>query len=232
MTPKVIKLDASNKKIIIFSDTHLSHRFDPAQLEFIKETTESADRVIINGDFWDSYETTFDQFVNSEWRQLFPLLKKKKAIYLYGNHDLEKFSDKGVKLFSITQADVVELTTSGQKLRIEHGHRITPSLEDILPLLFNHVFMLRLGNFLQRWGVKLAREKFLFFIRWHRNLLARSRVKNFITHPKQVAVCGHSHLVEFSPDKKYINNGVIRWGLGQYLIVEDGQLDLVRGRYD
>ena len=78
----------------------------------------------------------------------------------------------------------------------------------------------------------VSKEKFLFFIRWHRNLLARSRVKNFITHPKQVAVCGHSHLVEFSPDKKYINNGVIRWGLGQYLIVEDGQLDLVRGRYD
>jgi len=232
MISKVVKLNVVGKKVIIFSDTHLSHHFNQDQCEFIKQATKLADQVIINGDFWDSYETTFDQFVNSEWQQLFPLLKKKKTIYLYGNHDLEKFSDERVKLFSITQADVVELTASDQKLRVEHGHRITPSLEDTLPLFFNHVFMLRLGNFLQRWGVKLAREKFLFVIRWHRNLLARYRVGKLVANSGQIFICGHSHLVEFSPDKKYINNGVIRWGLGQYLKVEDGRLDLIRSRYD
>jgi predicted MPP superfamily phosphohydrolase len=85
---------------LIFSDTHLTKGFNRKKYEFLREIIEPVDRVIINGDFWDGYLTSFDKFVNSEWQKLFPLLKEKQTIYLYGNHDKTKWCDSRVNLFS------------------------------------------------------------------------------------------------------------------------------------
>jgi len=70
-------------KILVFSDTHLTDRFDQGKFRFLQKIINFSDQVIINGDFWDSWFTNFDDFVNSEWRKLFPILLKKRAIYIW-----------------------------------------------------------------------------------------------------------------------------------------------------
>ncbi|MBI3955332.1 metallophosphoesterase, partial [Candidatus Gottesmanbacteria bacterium] len=72
---------------IIISDLHLTRRFEKRKFNFLKKIIERSDQVVINGDLWDYYFSSFSQFVRSPWRQLFPLLKEKKTVYLYGNHD-------------------------------------------------------------------------------------------------------------------------------------------------
>lgn len=229
MISKVVKLSAVDKKVVIFSDTHLSHRSDPAQLKFIERAIGPADRVIINGDFWDYGETTFGEFVNSSWKQLFPLLKKRKAIYLYGNHDLEKACDQRVELFSVKQGDHCLIETTKQQLLVRHGHLLAPSRDVAMPRVFANPPMLKLGNGINLLGVNLALKSYLNLFQI-RNRLMKKLSSSFQNN--QLLVCGHSHLAEYNLEKKYINNGVIRWGLGQYLKVEDGQLNLVRSRYN
>jgi len=88
-------------KILLFSDSHLHPPiFKKAYFDRLVNLIEQADQVIINGDFWEGYFYSFDQFVNSKWNQLFPLLKQKHTIYLPGNHDLMSKLDKRTNLFS------------------------------------------------------------------------------------------------------------------------------------
>ena len=67
-------------KTLIFSDTHLKTKFEQKKFNFLSNIIDDADAIIIAGDFWDGYYCSFDEFVNSEWSALFPLLKEKKAI--------------------------------------------------------------------------------------------------------------------------------------------------------
>jgi predicted phosphodiesterase len=216
-------------KVVIFSDTHLSNKFDLAQFEFIKGVVESVDQVIINGDFWDNYEATFDQFINSEWQKLFPLLKKKKTVYVYGNHDFQKFADERVQLFSDQQVEECSVKAGKYLLRVKHGHQIASSGDVMFPWLFGNNFTLGLMSRLQAVGVKLLGVPFLRAAFWfwavQFKIYSRQLEKN------EILVCGHAHLAELNLKKKYINTGVIRWGLGQYLLVENGKLEIVRKKY-
>ena len=63
-------------KILVFSDTHLSSTFEEKKFNLLKEIISRADRVIINGDFWEGYLISFKEFLDSRWKELFPLLKK------------------------------------------------------------------------------------------------------------------------------------------------------------
>ncbi len=81
-------------KTIVLSDTHLYEEFDEKKFNFLKRIISKVDRVIINGDFWDSYICSFSDFINSPWKKLFPLLKTKKTVYIYGNHDKKSLTDK------------------------------------------------------------------------------------------------------------------------------------------
>ncbi len=47
----------------------------------------------------------------------------------------------------------------------------------------------------------------------------------------EILVTGHTHCAEFSPEKKYINNGLIRHGVGQYLLVENDTMRLIDENY-
>jgi len=54
-------------KTLIFADTHLTEKFDVKLFDYIAPLALKADQIIINGDFWDSYLTSFDQFMSSSW---------------------------------------------------------------------------------------------------------------------------------------------------------------------
>ncbi len=115
-------------KLLIISDTHLMPEFEKEKFEFLAKVLEGADRVVVNGDFWDGYFWDFEDFVNSPWKKLFPLLKRKGAIYITGNHDREYLIDKKLakKLFCKEVLLEWRIKLNGKTYHIEHGHRILP----------------------------------------------------------------------------------------------------------
>jgi hypothetical protein len=44
-------------------------------------------------------------------------------------------------------------------------------------------------------------------------------------------VCGHSHLAEINLDQRFANPGAIKWGIGSYLTIVNGELTLHMGLY-
>lgn len=218
-------------KTIIFSDTHLTEQFNKRTYSFLKRLINQADQVIINGDFWDAFSTSFDQFVTSKWKELFPLLKQKQTIYIYGNHDRPEFSDERVNFFSVIQKSEHLIATNPKKLIIKHGHQYTPNLESYLKYrsivkFFNRAYGIAEGLVLKLFGRG-------FF----RRTLYRSFTFNMVSYAKknlkkdEVLVCGHSHNAEFLPEQKYINSGFIRHGLAQYLVIENKKIRFVEEQY-
>src|SRR3989338_3116815 len=107
-------------KTLVFSDTYFGAHFVEKKYHFLENLINQSDQVIINGDFWDSFFITFSQFNDSPYRNLFPLLKKKKTIYITGNHDTPDLLDNRVELFSDLQTDRYEMPVGDKVLIFEH----------------------------------------------------------------------------------------------------------------
>ena len=118
--------------ILVFSDTHLYLPFDQKKFNFLKKIISESDRVIINGDFFDGYMIKFSKFIDSPWNQLFPLLKNKKTVYIFGNHDKKEFSDKRLSLFSDSQVSNYQLPTTHYNLIFTHGDDTRPTPDTVL----------------------------------------------------------------------------------------------------
>jgi predicted phosphodiesterase len=210
-------------KLLILSDTHFATQFNLKQYHKLHSAISAADEVIINGDFWDWYLTEFDKFLNSPWKQLFPLLLRKNTTYIYGNHDLSKYADERVKLFSKTQTDFVEIEVHGKKLRIEHGHRLVPGHK--LPKIFSTAL-----TYIQ-WF--MLRSRFLTSIldlersRWNR-IMKQWAMENLTD---EILICGHSHKQELALESKFINTGFNFSGYLQYLWVTEAGFELVNEKY-
>lgn len=217
-------------KILVFSDTHLTDKFDKKQYIFLKNRFERVDQIIINGDLWDGQLISLDTFIASPWKALFPLLKDKKTIYIYGNHDKERFNDKRIRLFSDKQGTNYKFKSGKYIFFIEHGNKFYPFHDDTFPdkkvsrfmvafLAFLESVSLRvLGNFLH----KLAFKQFNTVIK---NKLPRHLKAN------EIYVCGHTHFAEIDLEHQFINTGLIQHGVAQYLIVENGTPTLIEERY-
>lgn len=218
-------------KTLIFSDTHLTHRFDKKKYRYLKKLVNSVDEVIINGDFWDGLSTSFDKFVKSKWQRLFPILKRKQAVYVFGNHDFKHMTDERVSLFSVKQVEEYSAQTNPKKLIIRHGHQHTPSIQNkvknqqLLKLL-NDVYEYAEYAILKLFGRGIFRYGLYKSFTYSIHRYAKRRLKS-----DEILVCGHSHNAVFKPHKKYINSGFIRHGLAQYLIIEDKKIRLVEERY-
>lgn len=124
--------------IIIISDTHLTNEFDQKRFDFLKKIILESDQVIINGDFWDGYFVEFKNFIESSWRELFPFLKAKRTVYIFGNHDRREWADEHVNLYSVEQKEKHELRLNERIFHIEHGNKIAPVPDDIFPWFASH----------------------------------------------------------------------------------------------
>ena len=226
--PQLVSVKIDQQRVAIFSDTHLRAKFEPDKFKFLQKLISEVDLVIINGDFWDYGETSFDEFVKSKWQALFPLLKEKKAIYLYGNHDLASKSDQRVNLFSAQQGDQCHLDTRDRRFVIRHGHLLALSGDVAHPEIFGSDRMVALGNTINLVGVTIFGQKYLNYFA-KRN----KKMKQFSLSlaDNEILVCGHSHLREKNLKQKFINPGVIRWGRGQYVLIEGATVRLVDERY-
>lgn len=214
---------ACNMRILVFSDTHLTDKFDQKKFDFLSNIIDESDQVIINGDFYDGYIVSFDEFVKSEWSRLFSKLKKKKTAYLFGNHDKEEFVDHRVNNFSETQQYSLSIKTRGRDLVIEHGNRYLHfidekvNLKNIPKSFARHA--LSVENFLVRnFGTKLIE----YLYKTYNEQIKRKLAKDI--KEDQIYVCGHTHLAEIDLGKGFLNTGVVGYGLGQYLLIENEEI--------
>jgi predicted phosphodiesterase len=230
-------------KIIIISDCHLTDSFEEEKFNFLESIISKNDLVIINGDFWDKYLCDFDDFVESPWKKLFPLLKSKKTVYILGNHDKKEWTDDRINLFSDKQVENYDIKNGRYNLHIEHGNRAAPAVDEMFPwipknrltvnlfIYFREKIPLRiyekvLFNYYQRQNNRMK----LWWKKNRQNIMTEHRSKKN-RQANTILICGHSHKAEIDLPEGYLNSGFIRFGYGQYLMLEDGQFALVKDRY-
>ena len=215
-------------KILIFSDCHLTTQFQEKKFRFLQKIISDADQVIINGDLWENDLVTFSQFASSQWKHLFPVLKTKKAIYIHGNHDLQKECNEKVNLFSDLQTTRYELKVTDKVAIIEHGHRLLPlqALRKIPRLRA----LAHFSNFMEYFMTRTVRLPFQTQLK-KLNTTMKKKLKDELKQ-NEVYVCGHTHCAEIDLENSYYNSGFIRHGLGQYLTIEDMKITAHEEWYD
>jgi len=206
-------------KVLVFSDTHLTNSFEEKKYVFLEGLIQQVDQVIVNGDFWDGHLISLDQFLSSPWNKLFPLLKSKNTVYIYGNHDREEFSNNKIALFSTLQTKKHILKSNDTTFIIEHGNRLLPSFDERLPFpeWFFHGSTI-VYTAIERFLTKKLKTSTRF---WGKCL--NNKLKQTIIESKNYYVFGHTHFAEFDSKHKFIDTGFIQHGLAQYLIIEDGK---------
>lgn len=210
-------------KTLIISDIHLTHIFDEKKFLFLKKLFSSVDQIILNGDFWDGYITTFDAFVSSPWKKLFPLLREKNAIYIYGNHDQRQFSDKRIFLFSAVQKDNHLLTLNNQAYHIEHGHLLQKTIDIAHPHSKRVLFLIT--------SVLQSLEHILNFSGSPHQFILKKKNEEIKAKLKAMKfphwyICGHIHYAEIDEKNKFANSGLVQFGKASYLIVDSSGLSL------
>ncbi len=218
------------KKILIISDTHLTDRFDRKKFMFLQKIIGEADQVIINGDFWDGYITTFSRFINSSWKKLFAQLRRKKTVYLYGNHDPKEMCDKRASKFSVKQLLRYDFKFKDVTYRVEHGQAFEPGAMGIFHLIPDirnvqvavNIFLGKVeGVLLKIFGIKFVRN----ILYGQLNNDVKKKIKPLLK-PKEVFVFGHTHKAEIDLKNGLVDSGFIRHGLGTYLTLDENGIKL------
>lgn len=216
-------------KTIIISDLHLTPRFNKEKFLKIKEVFDSADRIIINGDLWDGYLTTFDKFLNSRWKDLFSVMKSKNAIYIYGNHDTKDLADDRVNIFCDHYSHEYIFTEAGTTYIVRHGNEIKDFHEENLPKIvkrFGTLFNRYTSEVLVRiFGVLGYGKEF-----WDKNSLFKTWAKQNLRNG-DILICSHTHYPEVDLESKIANTGYVLHGWCTYLVLEDGKLRLEQEKW-
>lgn len=217
-------------KYVVFSDTHLGEGFNEKKFVFLKKIINGADRIIIAGDFWEGLQITFDEFVNSRWNKLFPYLKKKKAVYIYGNHDSKKYNNERVSLFSVIQTERYVFSSGNKTFVVEHGDRahilavtLTKNVSKMIAFFINKNPMI--SHQLEKFAFNIFGKDF------HQKISSRmnNKIKNQLGKGfagNRILICGHSHHQELDLKNNFVNPGMIKFGLGQYFVIENGRINL------
>ncbi|MDO8609674.1 MAG: metallophosphoesterase [bacterium] len=222
-------------KILIFSDTHLTKVFDQKKFLYLKKIVQEVNKVIINGDFWDGYLSTFEEFINSPWKQLFPYLKDKKSVYIFGNHDKKEWSDKRINQFSDLQTDQFTLSLNKNTYIIEHGHRLNPSGNILLLLVkFEHILtgtysVVKIFSSIQQLIINVFGVNFYKILRKRANSQIKRRFIN--NQDNKYYVFAHTHCAEIDFKNNFVNSGMIRLGIGQYILINKDEIKLNEESY-
>ena len=220
-------------KTIIFSDTHLTDVFDESKFLYLRRIISSADKVIINGDFWKGTVVDFDDFADSKWNKLFPLLLSKQAIYIHGNHD-DSFLKQEPALFAVANMKEHTLKTMKYTYQITHGDKLT------MPNLINKSFTILQRTIDRKLKThKLSemkqqnRTKLFGYPKFKGNIIFNNKIaKNGLKLSEgEILVCGHSHVPTFDIENQYINDGFVDFGMAYHLeITSDGVPRLIKNR--
>lgn len=218
-------------RTLVFSDSHLglSKVFDEKKFRFLEGIIKQADQVIINGDFWEGYLLSFKQFKDSPYKHLFPLLKARHTVYIPGNHDFEGIAEDDTSIFSDVKTLHYEMKHGRYNFVFEHGDRQLPISKfkkyipnKIRPKMKNNI--LWTCNQIEYLAIRKIRK-----VQALKPMLKKlnGKIKKTILptlKPDEIFICGHTHLAEFNLNERFINTGMVKWGLGQYLMIEDEKL--------
>ena len=206
-------------KYLIFSDSHLTHVFDPKLFLILEDAILLADKVIIAGDFWESYLTDIDRLLESPWQKLFKLLKERDAFYIFGNSDTEEFNEDKWRAFATDAGDEYRFEANGYQFIVQHGHLVFNSFREKLPSQTDRSRSIgQLKNILEFIDGRLLFGRLLGISKAISKRNLKSRV-----HPKsgEIYVFGHSHYAEDDREHGFIMLGNNRHGIGSYLLIDD-----------
>ena len=208
--------------ILVFSDTHLYLPFEQKKFDYLKKIIEPADQVIINGDFFDGYMIKFEDFVKSEWNKLFPLLKSKRAIYIYGNHDKKEFSDNRIGLFSNKQTYRLELKLNNKNFIFEHGQNLRKTPDLYIDFTKSYLtWLVSLTHLLHYFLTIIFKKKFLDLRYSWTNKISKTRIKEQYGPKKSdFYVIGHNHFGEVDEKNHFACSGINLYGFAQYLTID------------
>ncbi len=220
-------------RILLFSDTHLTCQLDEKKFNFLKTIIKTADKVIINGDFWEGYSISFDNFIYSPWKHLFPLLKSKNTVYIFGNHDREQYLDNKTNLFSTVQTNQYKIKLNDYSFVFEHGNRLIPFYDETTSIKKSKVsrFVGDILEEIEKLATRSVGEKLLRYYCQKQNNKIKTKIKKELS-PEQIFVCGHTHLAEFDKKNQFINTGRIKFGLGQYTFIDNRKISQFEEWYD
>ncbi len=208
-------------RTLVFSDSHLEDTVDEKKYRLLEHLITASDRVIINGDFWDGFLVNFDSFINSPYRRLFPLFKQKKTVYITGNHDHYDFIDNRVNLFSVKNTQRYELPLGKKTLIFEHGHMQVPIFKNENPVLKKYRYPISSTlNKVEEFLVRNTGGVITKLIQKNLNETIKKTIKSDLKKD-DIFICGHTHYAEFSLDEQFINIGIMKHGLAQYLVIEN-----------
>lgn len=218
---------------LIFSDTHLDKHFERSKYTRLRELISQSDQVIINGDFWEGYGMSFDEFLSTQWASLFPLLKQKNTVYIYGNHDKKQFSDDRVYWFCNTVALQYEMTVNGTTYIFEHGDRFASKIDGKLGIERAKKISFLLSEWLQKKFVQILGINGLRILFGQLNPHIKRKINiEFQNKGNFVYVCGHTDCAEIDLPNHFANGGICKFGYLQYLTLdENGQLHAYNETY-
>ncbi len=212
-------------RTLIFSDSHLTNRFNESKFKLLQRLISSVDQVIINGDFWDGHLVSFDAFINSDWKKLFPLLKSKNTIYIFGNHDREQYVDERASLFSVRQLHNYSFKEGKTTFHIEHGNRLFHTVDDFIPFRFINRILTYVAH---SKPYKFMDEVMGTGIRQNKVIKMKLQTQN---SSNSIYICGHSHAREHDLENNYINSGYMKYGVASYVMIENGVVELLEEKY-
>lgn len=223
-------------KIAVISDTHLGNQFDKSLFKYLKNIILKHDKILILGDFWESYQITLKQFINSPWKKLFKMLKSKKAIYIWGNHDY-RTKNNLVYSFCDMYCESYSLKWKDQVFNFEHGHQYYTDTKDqkckirLLPTFITK-YLLKINGFEQH--NKNEADDYIESLLQNKPLRdpdKNNRMKHNSKGPNVWLITGHTHRPEIDYSNRYINTGFISYGFGSYLQITDNKLNLIVEKY-
>lgn len=208
--------------ILVFSDTHLYLPFDQKKFNYLKKIINSSDQVIINGDFFDDYMISFADFMKSPWNQLFPFLKKKKAVYIFGNHDQEKFCNNQMSKFSDVQTEGYKIILKNKVFVFEHGHKTRPTPDMMFKMSWKNMhYGMIVIHFIRNLFVKIFGKLAIKIIFGRLNNDSKRKINiNYQPKNNEIYIIGHNHYGEIDEKDNFACCGAILYGFGQYLTID------------
>jgi len=221
-------------KTLVFSDTHLTVKFNQKQYNKLVTLIDSVDRVIINGDFWEGLYISFEQFLKSEWSNLFHLLKSKEAVYIYGDHDNKKLSDNRVYKFCGVATNEYLLKTQNTNFYFTHGEKFLFPKQKKGKERWRKAQKIAFkvetitGRCIQLIVFTLFGPN--FFPKIFNKMDVKTRLK--ITKKDNLLVCGHSHTPQYNKKLNFVDTGFFNYGWANYMIIEaNGSFKLKQEKY-
>lgn len=211
-------------KTLVISDLHLSPNIEEKKFRYLNKLFCSYDQIILNGDFWEGFLYSFDDFYNSRWNKLFPILREKNTVYIFGNHDKKIYNNiKKASAFSTIQTEKYEHSVKNKKFIFEHGDRLWQSESEDVNLSSAHFrnmvkFVSNFESSLIRFGGNLYQKGLKTINKHVYNKIAPNLLHN------EYFFFGHTHRQEVFKENRIYNSGVCKAGLSQYIVINDDNI--------